>query len=193
MEIDLGGIAKGWIAGRALQVLAEYAQTCAVNAGGDIVFQGVPDRQSGWLIALEDPRDTSQILAMLKVGPGAVATSSITKRSWIQAGKLQHHLIDPRNSHPAITQWLSVTVIAAQTPRGEQGTITPVSTPAVASEVFAKVLLITGLEETFDIAPWERNFSPESGEFAFIAVDRAGKLWGSPNSMEYLDVHTNNL
>jgi len=166
MQIDLGGIAKGWIAERAARLLAEKTSPCAVNAGGDLFMIGLPEGQSAWEVALEDPRDPAKTLAILHVGPGAVATSSIMKRVWRQGDSQQHHLIDPRSGEPAITDWLSVTVIAPQ---------------AATAEVYAKVLLIAGNDQSMDILASE-------GEIAFIAVDRQGRLWGSQNSMEYINV-----
>jgi thiamine biosynthesis lipoprotein len=166
MQIDLGGIAKGWIAERAARLLAEKTSPCAVNAGGDLFMIGLPEGQSAWEVALEDPRDPVKTLAILHVGPGAVATSSIIKRAWRQGDRQQHHLIDPRSGEPAITDWLSVTVIAPQ---------------AATAEVFAKVLLIAGNDQAMDILD-------SKSEIAFIAVDRQGSLWGSQNSKEYINV-----
>ena len=167
MQIDLGGIAKGWIAERAASLLAEKTSSCAVNAGGDLFMIGLPEGRSAWEVVLEDPRDPDQTLAILRVGPGAVATSSIMKRAWRQGDKQQHHLIDPRSGEPAITDWLSVTVIVPQ---------------AATAEVFAKVLLIAGTEQAMD------DLLASQGEIAFIAVDRQGRLWGSQNSKEYINV-----
>jgi len=162
MEIDLGGIAKGWIAEQAARLLWTYTSACAVNAGGDLYLMGIPDGRVDWEVALEDPRYPDQDLAVLRVGSGAVATSSITKRNWKQGNKHQHHLIDPRSGEPAVTDWLSVTVIAPQ---------------AATAEVFAKALLIVGSDQAIE-------FLAKNDEIAFIAVDRQGKLWGSPESME---------
>jgi FAD:protein FMN transferase len=166
LRIDLGGIAKGWIAEQAAQVLADFSTACAVNAGGDLFTIGLPAGESAWEIGLEDPRDECATLTALRVGPGAVATSSITKRRWRQGGQMMHHLIDPRTGLPARTDWLSVTAIAPH---------------ATTAEVFAKVLLIAGAREAERVAR-------RRGDLAFIAVDDEGKLWGSSNSRELLDV-----
>jgi thiamine biosynthesis lipoprotein len=167
MRLDLGGIAKGWIAEQATQVLSSFTEACAVNAGGDMVLAGLPAGENAWEIALEDPRDPEGTLAILTVGPGAVATSSITKRRWRQGERFQHHLIDPRTANPAETNWLSVTVVAPS---------------AAAAEVYAKALLIAGSFEFNTIAQQQEH------EIAFIAVDSQGRLWGSKNIWEYLDV-----
>jgi thiamine biosynthesis lipoprotein len=165
MRLDLGGIAKGWIAESAALLLADYAEACVVDAGGDLFAVGLPQGENAWQIEIEDPGDASATLGILSVGPGAVATSSITKRRWQQGDRMQHHLIDPRLGAPAETDWLAVTVIAPHT---------------TTAEVFAKTLLIAGSREAQDI-------TARRGDIAFIAVDRAGKLWGSQNSMEYLN------
>ena len=62
---------------------------------------GLPHGQGAWKVGLEDPRDSEQNVAVLHVGPGAVATSSITKRRWRQGGEEHHHLIDPRTGKSA--------------------------------------------------------------------------------------------
>ena len=105
------------------------AAACAVSAGGDIVFRGYPSETPGWQVAIEDPRDPSRSLVYLQLEPGAVATSSVTKRAWKQGGVSRHHIIDPRTQQPAAVDALSVTVVA----------------PHVAeAEVYAKALLICG-------------------------------------------------
>jgi len=166
MRLDLGGIAKGWIAERAAQILAAYCDAGAVDAGGDLFAVGLPANDAAWRIALEDPRDSDNVLAVLRVGPGAVATSSVTKRRWQQGDRMQHHLIDPRRGTPAETDWLSVTVIAPH---------------ATVAEVFAKSLLIAGSFEAAEIAAHREDI-------AFIAVDGEGHLWGSSQAKEFLDV-----
>jgi FAD:protein FMN transferase len=164
MQVDLGGIAKGWIAEIAAQRLACYAKVCAVNAGGDMFLIGIPEGETAWEVALEDPRDPSNTLAVLSVGPGALATSSVTKRRWQLDGQVKHHLIDPRSGEPAETEWLSVTVV---TPH------------AAGAEVFAKTLLLAGPQDAMALAS-------RGNDIIFVAVDSEGKLWGSDNSQELL-------
>ena len=166
LRIDLGGIAKGWIAEQAALRLAEFSDACGVNAGGDMFAVGLPDDGAAWTVGLEDPRDPSQTLTVLNLGPGALATSSIAKRRWQQGKHVRHHLIDPRSGLPARTDWLSVTVIAPH---------------ATLAEVYAKALLIAGSREALRLAG-------QRPEIAFIAVDSAGRLWGSARSKEVLNV-----
>jgi thiamine biosynthesis lipoprotein len=168
MAIDLGGIAKGWIAEQAALILTDFSTACAVNAGGDMFLIGLPDGEEQWSVALEDPLQPEITLTTLKVDAGAIATSSVAKRIWKQGEKKRHHLIDPRTREPAITDWLSMTVIAAH---------------AYEAEVFAKALLIGGAKECEDIAR-------ASGiQLSYLAVDHERKIWGTQKSLEYVYVH----
>ena len=166
MRIDLGGIAKGWIAEKAAKVLADWTQVCAVDAGGDAFMVGYPPGEDAWRVTLEDPTEPVRGLAVLKIPPGGVATSTVTKRRWKQGDLEQHHLIDPRTQHPAKTEWLSMTVIAPHT---------------AEAEVYAKSLLIGGSTEI------NRILSLEPG-VEFVAVDHRKKLWGSPHSRPLIQV-----
>jgi thiamine biosynthesis lipoprotein len=163
MTIDLGGIVKGWIAEQAALTLSEFCSTCAVNAGGDMFLVGLPEGEKQWPVAIEDPLQPEINITTLQVDPGAVATSSVTKRVWKQGDKKRHHLIDPRTGEPAVTSWLSVTVIAAHT---------------AEAEVLAKVLLIGGPQASAEIT---RN-SPI--RFSTLAIDQERKIWTSQKNLE---------
>jgi thiamine biosynthesis lipoprotein len=172
MTLDLGGIAKGWIAEQAANLLSGYATACAVDAGGDMFLVGLPDGLEQWQVALEDPLQPENTLTTLNVNPGAIATSTVTKRVWQQAGKNQHHIIDPRTGEPAVSDWISVTVIAPH---------------AYEAEVFAKALLIAGPQEAQELVR-------HSGiRFTYLAVDQAKKIWGNYEIIEdsYVSTETN--
>ena len=165
MEIDLGVIAKAWIVEKAAQLLDRYvAPCCAVSAGGDILFIGRPTEGTDWDVYLEDPRNPTQSLAHLHIPSGAVATSSIKKRSWSQGQKVRHHLIDPRTGESAESDWLSVTVITSN---------------VIEAEVYAKAILIAGTQKLPDLLK-------DKQDLTFITVDPEGRLSGSANYREYI-------
>ncbi|MGD8404028.1 MAG: FAD:protein FMN transferase [Anaerolineales bacterium] len=165
MRLDLGGIAKGWIAEQAALVLAEHSQACLVDAGGDIFMVRLPEGEPAWQIDLEDPLNPGRCLTSLNVPSGALTTSSVVKRKWMQGETPRHHLIDPRTGLPAETDWLSVTVFAPH---------------ADKAEVFAKALLIAGPQEVEIVAH-------NAPEISYLAVDRGGKIWGSLESLELIN------
>ena len=154
MQIDLGGVAKGWIAEHAARILGQSTVACAVSAGGDMYLVGLPRGQEYWEVGLEDPRNTEQDITTLQVQEGALATSSVAKRIWRQGKLFRHHLIDPRSHEPVVTDWLSVTVMAPQ---------------MLAAETFAKAALIGGLD-------FARTALTQHPELTILAVDKNGQL-----------------
>jgi FAD:protein FMN transferase len=164
MELDLGGLAKGWIVEKAAELLHRYVDVCGVSAGGDILFIGRPLDGMDWDVYLEDPRSPTQSLAQLHIPSGAVATSSIMKRTWSQGQIVRHHLIDPRTGEPAETRWLSVTGIASN---------------IVDADVYAKAILIGG--ETAASRLLEAGL-----HLTYLAVDSDGNISGSPGCNEYM-------
>jgi thiamine biosynthesis lipoprotein len=165
MEIDLGGIAKGWIVERAAQLLSSQSTACAVSAGGDIVCVGYPTDGASWRVSIEDPLDSARSVAEVRMGPGAIVTSSVAKRSWKQAGVLRHHLIDPRTGEPAATDWLSVTVVA---PR------------ITTAEVYAKALLIAG-------QPRAPQLAAQRPEITYYTVARDGTVAENPHRVDHFN------
>ncbi len=170
MEIDLGGIAKGWIVERAAELLARSTDACAVSAGGDILFKGYPAEGARWQVRIEDPWDPAQEVTSLDVGPGAIATSSVVKRSWLQAGIRRHHLIDPRTGEPAEGEWVSVTVLAPE---------------ITVAEVYAKAILIGGEREISRLIARRR-------EISYFLVRSDGSVASSFNQAEYSHAHESN-
>lgn len=102
LEIDLGGIAKGWTAARAL----EASGAGLVDAGGDIATEGL------WQVTV---RHNDLDVAKIAVESAAVATSGIDRRRWTSG----HHLIDPRSGAPSRTDVVAATVIADDLCRAE--------------------------------------------------------------------------
>jgi thiamine biosynthesis lipoprotein len=162
MQLDLGGIAKGWIAEQAIQLLSQYTDAGAVSAGGDMVLLGLPNGETSWEVSLEDPQDIDKVLAILHVNPGALATSSTTKRRWLQQDQLRHHIIDPRRGDPSTTPWLCVTVYAEA---------------ATCAEAFAKALLIAGPESA-------RELTEKQPDLQFIAIQSDGSIIGNFKTLE---------
>src|SRR6266851_5173150 len=114
--IDLGGIAKGWMADRLVELIGPNA---VVNLGGDLRAVGAGPRGDGWPVGVAD-------ITLLLRDQGA-ATSSIRRRRWGGA----HHLIDPRSGLPADTGLEEVSVVAAS---------------GFEAEVVAKTALLLGPE-----------------------------------------------
>ncbi|MBI9050917.1 MAG: FAD:protein FMN transferase [Anaerolineaceae bacterium] len=119
MQLDFGGVAKGWAAHQAAQRLAAYGPVL-INAGGDIAISGMRLNQQPWLIGVRNPFDREMDFGMLPVLQGGVATSGIDHRSWHQNGKLRHHLIDPQTGVSAESDLVQVTILAPDVMQAER-------------------------------------------------------------------------
>jgi len=106
VKIDLGGIAKGYAADRALNIIQDEGfDTVLINIGGDMVAgDGV------WKIVLSDPDDLDNYITSFNISNKAVATSGNYERYFDPSKKI-HHIIDPRTGYPA-SECISVTIIA---------------------------------------------------------------------------------
>ena len=111
LQIDLGGIAKGYAVDRAISILKERGVTsAAVNAGGDMYLLGQRMKRP-WKIGIQHPRQEAGILETVQVSDRAVVTSGDYERFFEQEGVRYHHIFDPKSGMPA-RSCQSVTVIA---------------------------------------------------------------------------------
>ncbi|MCS6882562.1 MAG: FAD:protein FMN transferase [Oscillochloridaceae bacterium] len=141
LRLDLGGVAKGWAADRAIRLIARHGPAL-VDVGGDIAVSGPRRDGAAWPIGVQDPRGSADPLAVLRIASGGVATSGRDYRRWRQGDMERHHIIDPRTGAPAETDLLSVTVVAAS---------------AADAEIAAKAALILGSAaglSWLDARPW---------------------------------------
>lgn len=112
MQIDLGGIAKGYAIDRAAATLREQGITdFLINAGGDIYASGFKFEDQRWVIGIKHPRQPEALLAKLEITNSAIATSGDYERYTIIDDIRYHHILDPRTGYPA-RQCQSVTVLA---------------------------------------------------------------------------------
>ena len=112
IKIDLGGIAKGYAADRAVAVLAEQGISQAlVNLGGDIASLGGKSSSEGWRVGIKDPSNPSEIIKVLTLNNQSVATSGSYEQYFTSNGIIYHHLIDPKIGEPGHRRFESMTVI----------------------------------------------------------------------------------
>ncbi|GCE28584.1 FAD:protein FMN transferase [Dictyobacter alpinus] len=107
-KLDFGGIAKGMAVDAAVERLRQHGiRPALVNAGGDLAVLDLPPRAAYWPIAV--PAQNASWT--LPLGRGAMATSGIARRHWLQGQTLRHHLLDPQTGLPALNDLWSVTVV----------------------------------------------------------------------------------
>ena len=111
MQLDLGGIGKGFAVDEAIAVLIEAGITrCLVDLGGDIAAGDPPPGKNAWTVAVtSNPRHTDVIrIPLRRMG---IATSADTEQFVQIGGERYSHIIDPRTGLP-LTNRIAVTVIA---------------------------------------------------------------------------------
>lgn len=139
VALDLGGIGKGRAADLAVAALiAGGADGALADLGGDVAVAGEPpDGADAWHLAVDDPFAPGTDLAVLRLADGAVASSSVLRRSWRDLdGVRSHHLIDPRTGSPACTDVVAATVLAGS---------------ASDAEVLAKAAIVAGGTDGADL------------------------------------------
>jgi FAD:protein FMN transferase len=101
--VDPSGLVKGWAVERAAELLAAAGATSfCINAGGDVLVRGRPDKTSAWRVGIQHPWEHDKVAAVVGAIDLAVATSGRYERG--------DHVLDPRTGLPA-RGLASVTVI----------------------------------------------------------------------------------
>lgn len=117
MELDLGGIAKGYAADRAVDVIKGMGIKAGLVAiAGDIKGFGLRPKQMPWHIGIQDPRPEKEnpdaVFATIYLKDSAISTSGDYQRFFIKDGKRYHHIIDPKTGYPSESSIISISVIA---------------------------------------------------------------------------------
>ena len=123
MEIDLGALAKGYIADRLVDYIQDQGmQAAMVNLGGNIRTFGPARHQANglWRVGLQDPSQTRhQHLGTLQVRDLSLVTSGIYERHLQVAGQDYHHIFDPETGYPIDSQLQSITILSTTSVDGE--------------------------------------------------------------------------
>lgn len=119
MEIDLGAIAKGYIADRVRDYLRKAGETAGlINLGGNVQTLGSPE--GGWTVGLKKPfSEGPALVGALVVSDKSVVTSGTYERYFERDGKRYHHILDPRTGYPLDNELDSVTVISTDSLDGD--------------------------------------------------------------------------
>lgn len=155
-QISLGGIAKGYLGDRLLEIAEEYGATALVSLGGNIVLCGEKGESEKWSVGIKDPLDTENIALSFECGGNrSVVTSGGYERCFEYGGKEYHHIIDPKTGYPADSDLLSVTVV------GENGAM---------CDACSTALFVMGREKAVE-------FAKESNDYDFILITENNEVY----------------
>lgn len=121
--LDLGGVAKGYIADDLAELfLVHGVERFVINLGGNVVVRGGRPADpasrppvvagSPWRIGIINPLDPAHNRAIVDMVTGSVVTSGIHERRFTKGGVTYHHILDPATGMPAKTDLTSATIIA---------------------------------------------------------------------------------
>lgn len=131
VEIDPGGVGKGYAVDRMVDVLRQQGVTAALVAGSGSSIYGMgapPDQPKGWSVQIRDPWSSKKNVAEVFLKDMSLSTSGTYEKFFRADGKVYAHIMDPRTGYPAQGS-VSVSVLAPQT---------------LDSEVWAKPFFING-------------------------------------------------
>lgn len=116
VEIDPGGIGKGYAVDKMVAILKEDGVTSAlVSASGSSIYGlGAPPNEPGWKIKIRDPKDASKTAAEVTLCNMSLSTSGNYEKFFFAEGKLYSHIMDPRTGYPS-EGMLSVSVVSPKT------------------------------------------------------------------------------
>ena len=138
-QIDLGGIAKGYISAKLKNWLKEQGCTSAlINLGGNVSVLGTKPDGSSWNVGIQEPfADRGTVFETVEIDNGCVISSGTYERYFEQDGQLYHHILDPATGCPAATDLQQASVV------GEDD---------VLCDAFSTICILEGREESEHIA-----------------------------------------
>jgi thiamine biosynthesis lipoprotein len=161
--LDLGGIAKGYIADQLIEMLkACGVESALVNLGGNVAVLGGKPDGFAWRVGLRRPKPSStqavmQSFAMVEVCNQSVVTSGIYERTFEHAGRLYHHILDPRTGYPAVTDLLGASIV---------------TTRSLDADGYTTALIVMGLDKAL-------AFVESRADLEAVFVTTTGEVYAS--------------
>ena len=137
MQLDLGGIAKGYTADALADLLSSKGvEHALIDLGGNIYTLGTKVDGSLWKVGIQDPFESrNNTVGYISVANQSIVTSGIYERYLEADGKKYHHILDPSTGYPFDNDLAGITIISDKSVDGD----------ALSTSVFSK-----GLQEGID-------------------------------------------
>ncbi|MFN3324043.1 MAG: FAD:protein FMN transferase [Bryobacteraceae bacterium] len=151
VEMDPGGIGKGYAVDRMVEVLrSNGVESALISAGSSSIYAlGSPPEEKGWRISIRHPKDERKTVQDFYLKNESISTSGNYEKFFFARGKMYSHIMDPRTGYPA-DGVVSVSVVAPKT---------------IDSEAWTKPFFILGRE-------WTAQNKPK-GFRVFLCEDRS--------------------
>jgi len=167
-RIDLGGIAKGYIADRVADFLkAQGVHGAVIDLGGDIAVVGSKPDGTPWRIGVRQPfGGYSELLGAVELDESSIVSSGTYERQFEENGIIYHHILDPKTGMPVDSDVISVTLVAES---------------ALTGDIVSTIVILAGSDSAADL------FSMTPGFVGALLVLDSGEL------LEYGDIVFLNL
>ncbi len=138
MELDLGGIVKGFAVDEIVKILKEEnIKSAMIDLGGDLYAYGEKPDGSPWNIGIQNPDiELRDYMGILSVKNKSIVTSGNYERFFEIDGEIYHHIIDPNTGYPSNNELLSVTVV---------------SDKGIEGDSYSTAFYILGVQESLEI------------------------------------------
>ncbi len=152
VEIDPGGIGKGYAVDRMAEILRERGVRSALISAGRSSIYGLgapPSEPRGWRVTIPDPRRGAGNAAEFYLKNMSMSTSGSSERFFTAGGRTYSHIMDPRTGYP-VHGMLLASVLAPRT---------------LDSEAWTKPCFVLGRE-------WAARHKPKEFQ-VFLCEDRS--------------------
>lgn len=148
MALDLGALAKGYIADRIVEHLKRVGVTSGlINLGGNVLTFGpaMHNEDGLWRIGIQNPTlPRGNNVAVIKIGEESVVTSGVYERTFEFEGKTYHHIFDSQTGYPVVTDVASLTIVSEKSVDGEIWTTRLFGCPVL--DIYQAVVAQEGIE-----------------------------------------------
>lgn len=178
MQLDFGGIAKGYVADEVAKICKKHKiRRAVIDLGGNVYVYGKKAKNALWNVGVKNPEfpDVSAPLLKISIPQMSVVTSGMYERFFEEGEKRYHHILSPKDGYPIENELASVTVISEN---------------SMLADALTTAFFVLGKQASLALMPRiEQNFRED---FYVIFIEKNRTVSFSPNfPFEYKILYEN--
>jgi thiamine biosynthesis lipoprotein len=121
MVLDLGAVAKGYIADEVKKVIQKNGyESAIINLGGNVLTVGLKPNSDHWSVGVRDPQsEMGGLVGILNLEDNAIVSSGVYERFFMKDNVRYHHLINPDTGYPEQSNLLSISIVTGASVDGD--------------------------------------------------------------------------
>jgi len=168
--VDLGAIAKGYIADRVKEyLLSEGVESAIINLGGNVLCIGIKPNGDTFNVGIQYPfQARTELIAKVRIDDFSVVTSGVDQRNFTIDDTFYHHILNTETGYPCDNGLLAVTILSPQSVDGDG-----LSTTCFALGLEKGMELINSMEGVYAVfvdEKYDLHFSEGFEEYAQVQV-----------------------